>query len=96
MIAIYSIISILVGNIFDTGVSILILLILAGFGFVLGEIWIPVKNMNLLGVTWVIISMKVLYGLSLELRNWGIIEVEGLMIILLGFVCLNVYLAYRH
>ena len=96
MIAIYSIISILVGNIFDTGVSILILLILAGFGFVLGEIWIPVKNMNLLGVTWVIISMKVLYGLSLELRNWGIIEVEGLLIILLGFVCLNVYLAYRH
>lgn len=96
MIVIYSIISILVGNIFDSGVSILILLILAGFGFILGEIWIPDKNMNLLGVTWVIISMKVLYGLSLELRNWGIIEVEGLLIILLCFVCLNLYVAYRH
>ena len=30
--------------------------------------------MSLLGVTWIIISMKVLYGLAIELRSWGIID----------------------
>ena len=96
MIVIYSIISILVGLTFDTNIAIIILLLLAGFGFTLGEIWIPDEKMNLLGVTWVIISMKVLYGLSIELRNWDVIGVETLVLILISLVSVNIYVAYRH
>ena len=70
MIFIYSIISFQVGNTFSPYLATIILILLAGFGFTLGEIWIPNKRMEMLGVTWVIISMKVLYGLIIEFRNW--------------------------
>ena len=71
MIFIYSIISIQVGNTFSPYLATIILIFLAGFGFTLGEIWIPNEKMKMLGVTWVIISMKVLYGLIIEFRNWS-------------------------
>ena len=78
MIFIYSVISIQVGNTFEPIIAIILLIFLAGFGFTLGEIWIPREKMKMLGVTWVIISMKVLYGLAIEFRNWYIISVDGL------------------
>ena len=99
MIVLYSAISIQVGRTFENqallGAAILIFLALVGFG--LGEIWIPRERMVLLGVTWVIISMKVLYGLAIELRHWGIIEDDlTLGLLLLFLVSLNIYIAYRH
>ncbi len=96
MIFIYSVISIQVGNTFEPIIAIILLIILAGFGFTLGEIWIPRKKMKMLGVTWVIISMKVLYGLAIEFRNWNMISVEGLGILLILLVFVNLYLSYRH
>ncbi len=99
MIVLYSAISIQVGRAFEDqallGSFILIFLAIVGFG--LGEIWIPRKRMVLLGVTWVIISMKVLYGLAIELRNWGVIGDDlSLGVLLLILVSLNIYIAYRH
>ena len=96
MIFIYSIISFQVGNTFSPYLATIILILLAGFGFTLGEIWIPNKRMEMLGVTWVIISMKVLYGLIIEFRNWDFISVEILVLLLIFLVFVNLYFAYRH
>ena len=96
MIFIYSIISFQVGNTFSPYLATIILILLAGFGFTLGEIWIPNKTMEMLGVTWVIISMKVLYGLIIEFRNWDFISVEILVLLLIFLVFVNLYFAYRH
>tara|TARA_Y100000588_G_scaffold109132_1_gene119650 strand:- start:2305 stop:6054 length:3750 start_codon:yes stop_codon:yes gene_type:complete len=97
MIVLYSAISIQVGRTFDPIPGTLVLVLLASLGFVLGEIWVPKERMSLLGVTWVIISMKVLYGLALELRHWGLIgEDLYLGVVLLFLVAVNVYVAYRH
>ena len=96
MIFIYSIISIQVGNTFSPYLATIILIFLAGFGFTLGEIWIPNEKMKMLGVTWVIISMKVLYGLIIEFRNWDFISVEVLVLLLIFLVFVNLYFAYRH
>ena len=46
---------------------------MAIFGLICGENWIPKKNMRLLGVTWVIISMKLLYGLALDRLALGLV-----------------------
>lgn len=96
MIFIYSIISFQVGNTFSPYLATIILIFLAGFGFTLGEIWIPKEKMKMLGVTWVIISMKVLYGLVIEFRNWNFISVEVLVLLLIFLVFINLYFAYRH
>ena len=96
MIFIYSIISIQVGNTFSPYLATIILIFLAGFGFTLGEIWIPNEKMKMLGVTWVIISMKVLYGLIIEFRNWDFISGEVLVLLLIFLVFVNLYFAYRH
>ncbi len=75
MILVYSAIGVQIGVVMDplpAGVS---LIVLAAVGFGLGEIWIPKKSMKILGVTWVIISMKVLYGLAIELQRWDVIGV---------------------
>jgi hypothetical protein len=96
MIFIYSIISFQVGNTFSPYLATIILIFLAGFGFTLGEIWIPKEKMKMLGVTWVIISMKVLYGLVIEFRNWNLISVEVLVLLLIFLVFINLYFAYRH
>jgi len=96
MILVYSAIGVQIGVVMDplpAGVS---LIVLAAVGFGLGEIWIPKKSMKILGVTWVIISMKVLYGLAIELQRWDVIGVEGLGALLIGLVGVNVAVAYRY
>ena len=97
MIVIYSAISIQIGRTFDSSIGTVLLLLLALIGFGLGELWVPKERLSLLGITWVIISMKVLYGLAIELRNWDVIPDD----LLLGFVLLllvgvNIIVAYRH
>ncbi|HJO42346.1 MAG TPA: hypothetical protein QF508_02955 [Candidatus Thalassarchaeaceae archaeon] len=101
MIFIFSALSIVAGTAFSPLVSLLMLVSLAVIGFSLGEKWVPDKDLNLLGVTWVIISMKVLYGLALELNRWEMgsilpISVETLAILLLVLVALNIFVAYRY
>ena len=97
MIVLYSAISIQIGRTFDSVVGTLLLISLAGLGFGLGEIWVPKERMKLLGVTWIIISMKVLYGLAIELRHWEIIGNDlSLGVVLLLLVGVNIFVAYRH
>ena len=97
MIVIYSAISIQIGRVFEAQIGTILLLFLAFFGFGLGELWVPKERLSLLGITWVIISMKVLYGLAIELRNWGVIENDLLLgIVLLLLVVVNILVAYRH
>ena len=101
MIFVFSLLSVVAGTAFPPLISLILLLILAITGFALGERWIPDKNLHLLGVSWVIISMKVLYGLAIELNRWELgeflpISVEVLAIVLLLLVALNVFIAYRH
>ena len=97
MIVIYSAISTQIGRVFEAQVGTILLLFLAFVGFGLGELWVPKERLNLLGITWVIISMKVLYGLAIELRNWGVIQDDLLLgIVLLLLVVVNILVAYRH
>ena len=97
MIVLYSAISIQIGRTFDSVVGTFLLISLAAIGFGLGEIWVPRERMKLLGVTWVIISMKVLYGLALELRHWVVIGDDlSLGVVLLLLVGVNIFVAYRH
>ena len=101
MIFVFSLLSVVAGTAFPPLISLVLLLILAITGFALGERWIPDKNLHLLGVSWVIISMKVLYGLAIELNRWELgeflpISVEVLAVVLLLLVALNVFIAYRH
>ena len=101
MVIVYSALSLLIGLVLDPLAAIPLLLLLASFGLFLGERWIGKGELNLLGVTWVIISMKILYGTALELNRW---EVGGLLpiglsevgIALCVLVIFNVLLAYRH
>jgi len=96
MIGIFSGVSIVAGIALSPLLATILLILLALFGFALGELWIPKNNLHFLGITWVIISMKVLYGLALELQRWGIISTENLGLLLLTLVSLNVYLSHRH
>ena len=96
MILIFSGISIVAGIALDPLYATILLMILALFGLLLGERWVPKRNLNLLGITWVIISMKILYGLAIELQRWDLISIEVLGTLLLSLVALNVYLSYRH
>ena len=101
MVVVYSAMSLLIGLVLDPLVAIPLLFLLASFGLFLGERWIGKSELNLLGVTWVIISMKILYGTALELNRW---EMGGLLplglsevgIALCMLVIFNVLLAYRH
>ena len=65
MIVIFSAISIQIGRVFEAQIGTILLLFLAFFGFGLGELWVPNNRLSLLGITWVIISMKVLYVLAI-------------------------------
>ena len=96
MILLFSGVSIVAGIALEPLFATIFLLFLATIGFIFGETWIPKKNLHLLGITWVIISMKVLYGLAIELQRWDIISVEALGGLLLALVGFNVYLSYRH
>ena len=100
MITVYSIIGLIVGTALDPIIALIGLLGLSGFGFWLGGKWIPRKEMRILGVTWIIISMKLLYGLALDLHHWGwltdysINEDVLLGILLLLLVSMNVFIAH--
>jgi hypothetical protein len=98
MIVVWSAIGTIVGTIpiFGHEFSAIGLMLMAGFGIWLGEIWIPQERMHLLGVTWVIISMKLLYGLAISMYSWGWIEELQLGAGLLGLVGLNIAIAHHH
>ena len=98
MIVVWSAIGTIVGTspILSHTISAAGLLFMAGFGMWLGEIWIPRKSMHLLGVTWVIISMKILYGLAISMYTWDWISSTQLGASLLGLVALNIAIAQHH
>ena len=102
MISVYSIIGIIVGTTLEPTIALIGLLALSIFGFWLGGTWIPKIEMHILGVTWVIISMKLLYGLALDLHHWGWLDNFGtdadvilgsILLLLVGF---NVFIAHWH
>ena len=65
MILVYSAIGFQIGFVFEPLVATVSLVVLSSIGFLLGERWSKDERLRILGVTWVIISMKVLYGLSI-------------------------------
>ncbi|GIS27579.1 MAG: hypothetical protein CM15mP128_3380 [Methanobacteriota archaeon] len=98
MVVAYSALAAYVGTALPPSVAAPGLLVLGGAGLWLGERWIPRPSMRLLGVTWVIISMKILYGFVLDAHHWGWFDALpdaglGLGISLLCLVGLNVGLA---
>ncbi len=103
MIVVYSAVGFILGT-YDGIPPILGMLSLLGlalFGFWLGERWVPDPGMHILGVTWVIITMKLLYGLTIDLHHWelwGIFPIDAttLGLLLLALVALNVIVAYHH
>ena len=101
MVVAYSALAAYVGTALPPAVAAPGLLVLGGTGLWLGERWIPRPSMRLLGVTWVIISMKILYGFALDAHHWGWFDALpdaglGLGVTLLALVGLNVGLAQRH
>ena len=98
MIVVWSAIGTIVGTspIFSHTISAIGLFLMAGFGMWLGQIWIPQERMHLLGVTWVIISMKILYGLAISMYAWEWIGETELGGSLLGLVVLNIAIAQYH
>ena len=96
MILVYSAIGFQIGFVFEPMLASFSLVFLAVVGFFFGERWSSDRRLRVLGITWVIISMKVLYGLSVELQRWGIVGVEGLGAILIVVVCLNIAASYRY
>ena len=96
MIVVYSAIGVQAGLALSPLLAIVVLMLLVGVGFALGERWVPDPAMKLLGVTWVIISMKVMYGLAIELNHWDYIGIEALGGLLLLLVGVNILVAYRH
>ena len=102
MVLTWSAIGAIVGTVLPEIPSGLGLLFMGLFGLYLGERWIPNPNMRLLGVTWVIISMKLFYGLAIDAWHWGWFDVspygasETFGASLIGIVSLNIYLAQRH
>jgi len=96
MIVVYSLIGWLVATALDPMLATAGLIGLATLGFILGERWIPDKGMHILGVTWVIISMKLLYGLALDAHHWGWIDTPQLGGSLIGLVGVNILVGYRH
>ena len=82
-------------------IAFLGLLALAGFGFTLGERWVPRLAMRQLGIVWLIIAMKILYGLAIELGTWELFGIFPLSesyvgVLLLILVGVNVGVAYRY
>ena len=71
MVVVWTAIGTLVGTVLSPVISAVGLLSMALVGLYLGERWIRRSSMQLLGITWVIISMKLLYGLALDAWSWG-------------------------
>lgn len=102
MVVVWTAIGALVGTVLPPVLGGLGLFAMAMVGLWLGERWIQRDAMHLLGITWVIISMKLLYGLALDAWRWGWLDgfgapesqvLGGLMLALVG---MNVGLAFRH
>ena len=102
MVVVWTAIGALVGTVLPPLLGGLGLFAMAMVGLWLGERWIRRDAMHLLGITWVIISMKLLYGLALDAWRWGWLDgfgapesqvLGGLMLALVG---MNVALAFRH
>ncbi len=96
MIVVYSLIGWIVATALDPILATAGLVGLASLGFILGERWIPDKGMHILGVTWVIISMKLLYGLAIDAHHWGWIDTPQLGGSLIALVGVNILVGYRH
>ena len=101
MILVYSIVGWLVGTTLPPLVGLIGLLGLAFIGFVLGERWVPDSSMRMLGITWVIITMKLLYGLAIDLHHWelwGIFPIDATALggMLLSLVAINIWISYHH
>ena len=96
MIVVYSLIGWVVATALDPYLATAGLLSLATMGFALGERWVPDRGMHILGVTWVIISMKLLYGLALDAHHWGWIDTPQLGVSLIALIGVNVLIGYRH
>jgi hypothetical protein len=96
MIIVYSLIGWLVATALPPMAATAGLIGLATLGFILGERWVPDQGMHLLGVTWVIISMKLLYGLALDAHHWNWIDTPQLGLALIGLVGVNIAVGYRH
>ena len=60
MIFVFSGVSLQAGIALPPLLAIAVLISLAGLGFTLSELWVPKENLHLLGITWAIISMKIL------------------------------------
>jgi len=96
MILVYSLIGWLVATALEPMVATAGLIGLATLGFILGERWVPDKGMHILGVTWVIISMKLLYGLAIDAHHWGWIDTPQLGGSLIALIGVNILVGYRH
>ena len=96
MIVVWSAIGTIVGLTLSPLLATAGLLLMAVFGLWLGEIWIPKDRMHILGVTWVIISMKLLYGLAISMYSWDWINQLELGLGLISLVVVNLIVAQRH
>jgi hypothetical protein len=102
MVTVWSAIGAVVGTVLPPMLSGLGLFVMGTIGLYLGERWIPKPSMRLLGVTWVIISMKLFYGLVLDAWHWGWFDAsplganETLGVGLLTVIGGNIFVAQRH
>ena len=102
MVLVWTAIGAVVGTVLPEVISAIGLVAMAAVGLALGQRWIQRPSMHLLGVTWVIIAMKLLYGLALDAWRWGWFDTaplgagETLGLVLLGLVGVNVGLAFYH
>ena len=71
MVLVWSILGWVVGTALPPLLGGPLLIIMGLSGLWAGEKWIPNPTMHLLGITWVIISMKILYGFALDVHHWG-------------------------
>ena len=99
MITMWSALGAVIGFLAPAWIGIPSLLGMAILGLMLGERWIPDPSMRVLGVVWVIVSMKMLYGLMIDLGHWGLLGPQPDMFVgalLIGTVVLNLVIAHHH
>ena len=102
MVLVWSVLGWVVGTALPPMIGGPLLIIMGLSGLWAGEKWIPNPAMHLLGVTWVIISMKILYGFALDVHHWGWLDASplgadlSLGIFLLSLIGFNILIAQRH